>query len=495
MSASMNGSQPPPQNVEAEESVLGALMLAHTDSNVVEKVLATGITEGAFHRESHGRIFQAITALHSRGVSVDPLMVADELEKRGELESAGGRVRLHELACLVPATRNAPHHAKLVIEADQLRALIRAGGELAQLGWERPGAIAELHARAHDVVEHAIADRRGVDAEKATGGWRVHDLVSAQATPTAPPDLLGLFYAGKNHLVSGETESAKTWLALVAVVEELAADRGVVWVDGDDVGEGDLLERLRSLGATDEAISKLFAYVQPDEPLGEEQRTELLEHMKTIDCRLVVLDGFNPLLVLHGLDPDSGKDVERFYRLIAPFKRSGAAVLLTDNVVKSKEARGTWAIGSERKKSKAEVHLGLRAVEKFSRGHDGKSKIDVHKDRPGHLERPSPGMLGLESGDGGRVLWRVDSDHSVSEEGGFRPTGLMEKVSRYLEPRDEPVSRNQVVTDVTGKAEFVRIAIDRLVSEGYAEEHPGANRARLVQIVQAYREDDEEGIE
>ena len=75
-------------------------------------------------------------------------------------------------------------------------------------------------------------------------------------------------------------------------------------------------------------------------------------------CRLAILDGFNPLLVLHGLNSDSGTDVENFYRVLDPIRKAPTALVLTDNVVKAREARGAWAIGSERKKSKAEVHLG-----------------------------------------------------------------------------------------------------------------------------------------
>ena len=85
--------------------------------------------------------------------------------------------------------------------------------------------------------------------------------------------------------------------------------------------------------------------------------------------------------------------------------------------------------------------------------------------------------------------WRIEADHSLSDEGTFRPTGYMEKVSRYLELHDEePPSRNQIETDVTGKAEYVRLAIDTLVLEGYAVEFAGSNRVRLVKLERAFRE-------
>ncbi len=182
--------------------------------------------------------------------------------------------------------------------------------------------------------------------------------------------------------------------------------------------------------------------------------------------------------------------MERFYRLIDPVRKQGVASVLTDNVVKSPEARGGWAIGSERKKSKAEVHLGMKGLEALVRGGTGKARIDVHKDRPGHLERPSPGTLVLVS-HGDACSWRIDPDQSRDVDGEFRPTALMEKVSRYLELRAEAVSRNQIESDVLGKRGYIRIAIDRLIMEGYAKELPGSNRARLVELERAFREEED----
>lgn len=322
--------------------------------------------------------------------------------------------------------------------------------------------------------------------------WLPVDVVARRARPPEPPELIGLFYCGANHLVSGETESLKTWLALAAAASELAAGRGVLWVDGDDVGDGAVYERLRLLGAEDEAISLRFAYVRPDEPLTDRIRGDVLEVVRARACRLAVFDGFNPLLTLHGLDPNSGPDVEKFYRLIDPIRKLDVAIVLTDNVVKSTEARGVWAIGSERKKSKAEVHFGMTKRVAFVRGGIGKAKIDVHKDRPGYLERPSPGVLVLESTIDA-CSWQIQPDESRSPEGEFRPTNLMEKVSRFLERYwDEPPSRNQIELAKLGKAEYVRVALDRLVAEGYVAEFSGANRARRVRLERPFREDEGE---
>src|ERR687885_394841 len=75
-----------------------------------------------------------------------------ELEERGELEEIGGRVRIHELAALVPATANAAHYARIVKEMATLRGLIRVGNEISRLGWERPGETQHLVDRAEQTV-------------------------------------------------------------------------------------------------------------------------------------------------------------------------------------------------------------------------------------------------------------------------------------------------------------------------------------------------------
>jgi replicative DNA helicase len=138
----------PPQNLDAEESVLGAMMLSPGAIGAVSEILDAG----DFYRESHAKIYRASLALYAKGEPVDAITLVDELEERGELEDAGGRTRIHELASLVPATANAAHYARIVREMATLRGLIRVGSEIAQLGWERPGETDDLVDRAEQVL-------------------------------------------------------------------------------------------------------------------------------------------------------------------------------------------------------------------------------------------------------------------------------------------------------------------------------------------------------
>jgi len=107
---------------------------------------------GDFYRESHAKIYRAALALYAKGEPVDAITLVDELEERGELEGAGGKDRIHELAALVPATANAAHYARIVRETATLRGLIRVGSEIARLGWERTGEAPDLVDQAEQIL-------------------------------------------------------------------------------------------------------------------------------------------------------------------------------------------------------------------------------------------------------------------------------------------------------------------------------------------------------
>jgi replicative DNA helicase len=139
----------PPQNLDAEESVLGAMMLSPGAIGAVSEALSA--TD--FYRESHAKVYRAALTLYGRGEPVDAITLVDELERRGELEGVGGKVRIHELAALVPAAANAGHYARIVREMSTLRGLIKAGSEIARLGMDREGDEAtELVDRAEQII-------------------------------------------------------------------------------------------------------------------------------------------------------------------------------------------------------------------------------------------------------------------------------------------------------------------------------------------------------
>jgi hypothetical protein len=129
----------------------------------------------------------------------------------------------------------------------------------------------------------------------------------------------------------------------------LDAGYAVAWADLDAMGPAELLERLRALGVADEAIDERFLYFEPDEPLVSNRLAEVKTLLAEREIRLFVIDSFNPMLGLHGLDPFSSADVETFWRTVAaPIAAAGAAPVLIDHVPKNPDGRGKYAYGSER---------------------------------------------------------------------------------------------------------------------------------------------------
>jgi replicative DNA helicase len=138
----------PPQNLEAEESVLGAMLLSPVAVGTVSEILDAS----DFYRESHAKVYRAALSLWSKGEPVDAITLVNELEERAELDAAGGQARVAELAALVPAASNVEHYARIVKEMATLRGLIRAGQEIVRLGQEREGEVSDLVDRAEQIV-------------------------------------------------------------------------------------------------------------------------------------------------------------------------------------------------------------------------------------------------------------------------------------------------------------------------------------------------------
>ncbi|MFA6000571.1 MAG: replicative DNA helicase [Thermoleophilia bacterium] len=130
----------PPQNLEAEESVLGAMMISPGAITAVIEL----VHEQDFYRDSHRAIFSSIIDLFNQGEPADPVTVAEHLTSRGKLEQVGGTPYIHTLISTVPAASNASRYAGIVRENAVLRSLIEVGNRIAQLGYERPGEVRDL---------------------------------------------------------------------------------------------------------------------------------------------------------------------------------------------------------------------------------------------------------------------------------------------------------------------------------------------------------------
>jgi len=204
----------PPQALDAERSVLGAMCLStEAIARAVER-----LDERSFYRESHRRIWAGIVALFERGESADLITLREELTRRGELESIGGTAYLTELFEYMPSAANVDHHARIVAEKAILRRLIEAatsiteesyrGAEAAEMVLDRTqerifdissartrrGFIAmrevvmetfEIIQELYDKKSHVTGLESGfIDLDAKTAGFQKTDLIIVAGRPS-----------------------------------------------------------------------------------------------------------------------------------------------------------------------------------------------------------------------------------------------------------------------------------------------------------------------
>jgi replicative DNA helicase len=149
----------PPQDVHAEQSVIGGMLLSKDAiADCVE-----GLKGVDFYRPAHELIYDAILDLYSRGEPADAITVSDELTKRGDLVRVGGQAYLHQLISSVPTAANAGYYAQIVAERAVLRRLVDAGTKIVQMGYGQGGGDVVDIVNAAQAEIYAVADKRGGD--------------------------------------------------------------------------------------------------------------------------------------------------------------------------------------------------------------------------------------------------------------------------------------------------------------------------------------------
>jgi len=157
--AASAGGRVPPHNLEAEESLLGAMLLSR---DAIVAAVEAQLTGEDFYKPAHGHIFEAITSLYAQGEPADPVTVADELRRAGLLEGVGGPATLISVQARTPAIGNATRYATIVEEHSLLRRLIAVAGQIAESGYSVPddvlAAIDEAEAMVFDVAQRRVTD-------------------------------------------------------------------------------------------------------------------------------------------------------------------------------------------------------------------------------------------------------------------------------------------------------------------------------------------------
>jgi replicative DNA helicase len=145
----------PPQDPDAEQSVLGSMLIS---KDMIAEV-SEHVRGQDLYRPAHETIYDAIIDLYGRGEPADPVTVSAELQRRGELQRVGGAPYLHTLSASVPIAANAAYYAAIVREKSILRRLVEAGTRIAQMGYSGEGDVDDTVDRAQAEV-YAITEKR-----------------------------------------------------------------------------------------------------------------------------------------------------------------------------------------------------------------------------------------------------------------------------------------------------------------------------------------------
>jgi replicative DNA helicase len=128
----------PPQNIEAEMAVLGAMLLG--ERAAIERASELLLRDD-FYREAHARIYEAMLAISEKGEPVDIVTLSEELQRRNHLELVGGLAYMMQLGEFVPTTSNVTYYARIVQQKAILRKLIETSSEIAGLAYQDPDNV------------------------------------------------------------------------------------------------------------------------------------------------------------------------------------------------------------------------------------------------------------------------------------------------------------------------------------------------------------------
>jgi hypothetical protein len=309
-------------------------------------------------------------------------------------------------------------------------------------------------------------------------------LLSGKAPEIEPPtwvtrsDGASLFYQGRINGVFGDPETAKSWLAMCAVVEGLHKNRRAVYLDVDHNGSAEIATRLVALGAPISAVANpnLFRIAEPEDIIGLRQ---FIQDMLIWKPEIAVVDSLGEIVPMLGLKSTDNDDITKAIRAVCkPLAHViGACVITIDHLPKGVDARSSgYAIGGTAKKRAVDgTYLSAEVLLAPAPGKLGKISLSIEKDRNGGLRSASPGKHAgtfvLDSQDPLRTKWHIEMP-TLSHDGRMRPTLLMERSSRFVTEwtGEEAPTRNEIVKGVKGKDSAVGLAVDILVEEGYLSE-------------------------
>jgi hypothetical protein len=483
----ITGAAVPPQNIEAEESVLGAMLVAEPALTRVDEVK---LNAEDFYLEKHALIFACARDLYAASKPVDELSVSEALVQRGEIEGAGGKHYVSELAAKVPAAGNAKHYAEIVQQNSLLRRLLGAGQEIQGLVHSRNGCEpGELQAQARELLDRATSTI--TDAQTPAGALAAAsvDLIATirDGLPERAyvPGGESWLIAGKRYLLPAPAGTGKSLVSLIAGTEVVDAGGTAAILDVENGAEeyarrtADLLE---ARGGTDSELAakceehlRYYAWPALRVTWGPEEWSRAFE-----DVDLAIFDSSRMMLSAAGLAEDSNDDYAAFVNgLLVPLARAGVTTMVLDNTGHEDRDR---ARGASAKADLNEVIYVVKVGEEFDRDQTGYLRLVRQRTRFAEL----PGELHVPLGGG--TYGPIEEAEPQADSDGFRPTALMERASRAIEANPGR-SRKEVLELVGGKREFATMALTLLVAEDFVRAET-EGRSKLHYSTRLYREVD-----
>lgn len=361
--------------------------------------------------------------------------------------------------------------------------------------------------------------------KNASSSWRFEDLAQLASGIELPPtptvfqreDGQGLFYRGAVNDLHGEPGCGKSMIAQIATAQELKNNRDVIYIDYEDSARN-VVKRLLLLGVTGEQIISRLHYVRPSakpsSPTSLDGWRETLDYADT--ATLTIIDGVTSCLAYAGLDSNSGDDIAAWYntmpRLISA---CGPAVVLIDHVVKSKDNRGRYAGGSMQKLALIDgISYSVDMTKPVGKGVKGTIVIKSGKDRISEIEEHC--AVNWSNGSHLREAARIEinstnpklmhvtiarpnmmpGEDRQAKRDDFRPTGLMERISRMLEDSLEEPNQSELFKALQEDGSGARTAVmskavSLLLREGFVSNRSGRNNRSIFKSVRPYRQIDD----
>jgi hypothetical protein len=354
---------------------------------------------------------------------------------------------------------------------------------------EPPTLLAEADAAFEEELAESRSSWRAVDLR---GHMGVDDGRDAPTLLRRSDGLTFFFYGGKRNEVHGPSEAGKSWVAQLVVQEVIERGETAVWIDFEDTPRA-VVMRLLALGVDEATIIANFRYIQPAERLTDATVIDL--RLELVSATLVVIDAANEAMTAAGLDPNSNRDIAAWYDTIPRLAtREGAAVIVLDHVAKDPQQRRGATGGGHKTAALDGASYALDVVTAFGRGSKGLVRMTLGKDRPGYVRgrfeglHPTVAEIAFDGTDPDNLIIEVNEPAATRDSEDWRPTHLMEAVSRFLEPLDEPASRRTITEAVKGKQAYVVDAIDALVAEDFVKRSAGPRNAALHVSIKPFRE-------